>query len=137
MPTFVLESISPFNCSIRFFKLIENEKCLFDESWEEIERSGGHESDLDAIQSIILRKSREEPVAPKLWQELSRNKKDNIKDYEIRKGRLRFYFFKDEGVGIIGVLGAIKNPKNQDKEISKLRKIKDRYFEWKAKNIKP
>jgi hypothetical protein len=132
MNTFVLDNIGANDGEVKFFKLVENGKCLHDEFFKEVESNGGHDSDLDYICAIIERKSRNLPVAPKLFKELKRDGSDKIKDYEIRKNRLRLYVFKCDD-GFVSVLGGLKTGiKDQNRDIAKMRLIKNRYIASKS-----
>lgn len=130
MSEFALEEIKITNARISFYKLKINGKCLFDEFWLEILHSGNFELELDSIQSIIERKAQMQPVSPDKFKELKgRKKSDPHKDFEIRTPNLRLYTFKHDKTGQIIVLGAIKTPKGQDRDIERMRGIKKRYFE--------
>lgn len=129
MSIFALRDIGHPDPFVPFYALIENGKCLLDEFFEEVNNNGGHDADLDYIQTIIVRKSKNEPISPKLFKELKRNSNDKIKDYEIRKNRLRLYVFKCN-VGYVAVCGGLKTgEKDQDRDISKMRSIKNRFVE--------
>ncbi len=130
MPTFALSKLDISHCRTVFFKLKVNGKCLFDEFWREITESGNYLSELDRVQAIIERKAQGEPVSPNQFKELKgRKKNDPYKDYEIRTENLRVYVFKHDKTGQVIVLGAIKKPKDQDRDIEYMRRLKRQYFE--------
>ncbi|MBX2979060.1 MAG: hypothetical protein KF905_07185 [Flavobacteriales bacterium] len=64
--------------------------------------------------------------SPSKWKELTRKKNDTHKDYEIKTSNLRAYYFKiDDGNAVV----LIGFKKDQKKDIAKLRRIKDAYFD--------
>jgi len=131
MPNFALlciEGLPPHPVE-PFFKLLENEKCLYDDFWKEMGKSGNQSKSLDKIQSIIVRISLGEKVPPDWFKELKHRESDDPhKDYEVKADRLRVYLFQDDEGKII-VLGELKKgSKEQSKSIAKMREIKLAYF---------
>ncbi|MCX6245131.1 MAG: hypothetical protein NTU98_10555 [Bacteroidetes bacterium] len=117
-----------------FYKLLVNGKCLIDEFWNKIQKEGNYEDDLDKIQVIIEKMSRGEPTPQKLFKELKgRKKSDHTKDYEIIVKKIRVYLFKCEKTGKIIVLGALKDPKGQQSDIDRMRRIKVAYIQSKGR----
>ena len=74
----------------------------------------------------MLKKIYEESDFSKFKELDERPKGDLHKDYEIKTKNLRLYFFKDEGLGQIIVLGGMKG--SQKKDINRMREIKYEYF---------
>jgi hypothetical protein len=130
MAEFALEKIYIHHSKVNFYKLLINGKCEFDNFWNDTERNGNYQKELDTIQAIIERKAQMQLVSPEKFKELKgRKKNDPHKDYEIRTPNLRVYLFKHDKTGQIIVLGAIKTPKGQDQDIERMRGIKRRYFD--------
>jgi hypothetical protein len=128
MKKFEIKEIEILNSKVRFYKLIINKRCLYDEFEEEIIMNGNFQDELDTIQAIIERVAQMLPIPNNKFKLLSRNKKDPYPDYEIKSNRLRVYLFKQQKTGNIIVLGGIKTPEGQKKDIEKMRKIKKEYF---------
>jgi len=135
MSKFALEEIEILHSRIKFFKLVRNDTCEFDDFIEEISLNGNYEVELDSIQTIIEMVAQMQRVSPGKFKELSKNGKDPHKDYEIRTPNLRVYLFKaDEGKII--VTGAKKSPKNQQQDIARLRMIKKEFFQERNELVK-
>lgn len=128
MKKFEIKEIEILNSKVRFYKLINNGRCLYDEFEEEIIMNGNYQDELDTIQAIIERVAQMLPISPNKFKLLSRNKKDPYPDYEIKSNRLRVYLFKQQKTGNIIVLGGIKTTEGQKRDIEKMRKIKKEYF---------
>lgn len=128
MKKFEIIEIKILNSKIRFYKLNINGKCLYDDFEKEIIINGNYQDDIDTIQAIIERVAQMQPIPPNKFKLLSRNKKDPYPDYEIKSNRLRVYLFKEQNTGNIIVLGGIKTPEGQKKDIDKMRRIKKRLF---------
>ena len=136
MYIFAEELIQVDGAREKFFKLCVNGRCLIDEFWKKILKDGNYGDDLDKIQVIIEKLSKGDPIPPKVFKELKgRKKSDTAKDYEIIVKKIRVYLFKFENVGKIIVLGALKDPKTQYKDIEKLRRIKVAYINSKLKLV--
>lgn len=124
-----IEKIEILGAKIDFFKLFINEKCLFDDFLKEVEKSGNYNKEIEKIKFIMNEIALNNYNIPSNWfKELVKNKNDIYKDYEIRTNNLRVYLFKQEKTGHIIVLAGIKKPKEQDKDIEKMRVIKKEYF---------
>lgn len=128
MTKFRIIQINIINEKIKFYKLTVNGKCLYDDFEKDIIKNGNYEDDLDTIQAIIERISQKLPVPTNKFKLLNRDGKDPYPDYEIKVNRLRVYLFKQEKTGNIIVLGGIKTPEGQKRDIEKMRKIKKDYF---------
>lgn len=128
MKKFKITQLNIINEKILFYKLSINGKCLYDEFEKEILKNGNYQDDLDTAQAIIERISQMLPVPNNKFKLLKRDKKDPYPDYEVKANRLRIYLFKQEKTGNIIVLGGIKTPEGQKRDIEKMRKIKKDYF---------
>lgn len=53
MKKFEIKEIEILNSKVRFYKLINNGRCLYDEFEEEIIMNGNYQDELDTIQAII------------------------------------------------------------------------------------
>jgi hypothetical protein len=118
----------------KIFKLKIEDKCPFDEFCEELEKSEKGKKDLMVIQSRLydVAKLNYDKLPKTKFKELSRDKSDPYKDYEIKLKNYRLYFFKDKDNGQIIVFGAKKgNNKKQSRDIARMRKTKMDYFNQK------
>lgn len=115
----------------RFYKLVVDNRCMFDEFISEMKKSGNQQKAVDKLQTIMSFVSQGQKVPTKQFQELKhRDKKDTYPDYELRAAQLRLYLFEDDSLGKIVVLGELKKEgkKTQRKSIEKMREIKLSYF---------
>lgn len=108
------------------FELIKNDKSLFKEFIDNIPKS--LESEKRQLITNLLRVVRgtENMLPPKKYKQLKRPKKDKYVDYELKTNNLRLYFFREDNNRIL-VLGGFK--KDESKNLSKFRLIKNNYFE--------
>lgn len=128
MSTFALIEISPTNAPYKFYKLVINSKCEYDKFQIKIEHTE-FKNALGEIQLMIDRLAIGLEIPPKRITELTGRKlNDKIRDFEIRSGRLRVYYFTDPKTGSIIVLGGIKDKKTQKKDIETLRRIKNDFI---------
>ncbi|MEO9884413.1 MAG: hypothetical protein ABJR05_09900 [Balneola sp.] len=131
MPKFSVQRIKEIDGKLKFYKLIKNNKCEFDDFEESCLNDPNYESEYIKIQSIIQDVSDQKfsRLPKKKFKELTgRKKSDTVKDFEVKSKHLRLYFFKDK-LGNIIVLGGKKT--SQKKDIRRFRSIKKEYLEEK------
>lgn len=126
MPTFALKPIEEVTGRLTFYRLYVDDVCEWEEFWNTYSDDPQYATELEAIQRRMELLAELRPISsPSKWKELKRNKNDRYKDYEIKTKRLRAYYFKvDEGNAVV----LIGFKKDQDKDIKKLRRIKQAYF---------
>ena len=135
MCRFVLQQLDTGLSRYKLFKLKTNSRCEYDEFRNDIEQAGTFDDELDVVDSVLLRLSKGEDIPPGRFKELPRNRKDNIKDFEVKTNNLRVYLFQGPDGRII-VLGAIKTPKGQQQDIERMRAIKKSFYEtFKSDNV--
>ncbi len=123
---FALKKIIGAGSPSNFFVLAKNGKCQFEEfETDTIKR--GLKIQLDKIYVYIERYAAGQELPNNAIKELNRNGNDKIKDFEFRTDKLRVYFFRDDEGNII-VLGGINDKKQKDKNVLKLRQIKNEYI---------
>jgi len=101
--------------------------CEWEDFWNAHADDPQYATELETIQRRMgLLSELRHISSPSKWRELTRKKNDTHKDYEIKTSNLRAYYFKvDEGNAVV----LIGFKKNQKKDIAKLRRIKDAYFD--------
>jgi hypothetical protein len=126
MPTFALKPIEEVTGRLTFYRLYVDGTCEWEEFWNAYANDPQYATELEAIQRRMELLAELRPVnSPSKWKELKRNKSDPYKDYEIKTKHLRAYYFKvDEGNAVV----LIGFKKDQDKDINRLRRIKQAYF---------
>jgi len=128
MSIFALRKIEQVKGKITFYKLVNDNRCEFDEFCEMLERRKDS-SKLRTILAIMDSVSNLIRLPKTKFRELEgRPSGDNIKEYEIKKKPYRVYLFKDSE-GNITVFGSIKS--FQKKDIKRLRAIKNEYIKCK------
>ena len=128
MSKFVPKLIEEVSIQVSVYKLLINDKCQFDEFFNNNKDKVEYKNQLGQIQNILLSIGSDEleKLPPAKFKILKRDKKDSHIDYEIKTKSFRVYLIKDKKLGKIIVLGGFK--KNQPKDIKKLRSIKKSYF---------
>lgn len=129
MSKFVLKEYNNVTGKIKFFKLIEDKVCYWDDFCREIQKDSNLEDQLIAIISRmndvanlrILPKNKFRDITPG---------KEKIKEYEIKTSDLRVYLIKDE-VGNIVLIGGKKN--SQPEDIKRFRSLKKTYLNSESK----
>ncbi len=110
-----------------FYKLIKNDKCLFDDYMDGLKKSGNRKSEIGSIFSIINNVSRykvnECETPKKLFASLKGYYK--VIDFEIRKNGIRVYvsLYLD---GYLLFFGGEKQDQNRD--IASMRAIKKEFL---------
>lgn len=143
MHNFELEEIEIEGAKHKFYKLIRDDKCFYDEFIEEIKNKFGisdddDESVLDELYALIEDISLDNPVPPGKHKQLKyRPKNFPYSDYEIRTGktRLRLYYIQEKETGKVIILGEYKEgEKKQKKTIKRMRKIAKQYHKFTQNN---
>ncbi len=110
----------------KIYKLLINGKCEFDLFIEQIKKEGSYINELDQIQAHLEDLGNNRPVPHNKFKELYRDKKDNIKDFELRTNHLRVYVIKEKQRDKLIILAGKKT--TQVKDIKRMRKIKKDYI---------
>lgn len=109
----------------KIYKLLINGKCGFDEFIEEIRNEGTYSNELDQIQAHLEDLGHNKPIPHNKFKELHRDKKDSIKDFEIRTNHLRVYLIREKQRDKLIILAGKKTTQKAD--IKRLRKLKKEY----------
>ncbi len=125
MSKFTLQEIAEIKGRIKFFKLIVDGICLFDEFEKTIEKEGNMRSELRTIQSRMHLLAGMQMMPASKFKDITPSN-DKIKEYEIKTHHLRVYMFHETHTGRIVVLGGKKG--SQDKDIKYFRSLKAQYF---------
>lgn len=128
MHTFALNEITEIKGKLKFFKLLVDGTCEYDEFEKKIINEGNLKTELTTIITRmheiadlkLLPKSKFRDITPK---------KDNIKEYEIKTKHLRVYLFHEKYTGRLIVCGGKKG--TQQADIKHFRNIKKEYLEQK------
>ena len=126
MNRFALEDIQEVRGTIRFKKLIVDGACAYDDFCKQIKVDGNLHKQLVGIVNNMNQVANLKRLPKEKFRDITPSK-DPIKEFEIKKGDLRFYFIKEDGH--IVVLAGKKGTQHED--ISQFRSIKKRYLESK------
>ncbi len=126
MTTFTLELMSEINGIIDFYRLFRNEKCLFDEFFEEVNNHANTRMRKQLLKLLVLldNVANGHHLPPNKFREL-KGYEDGVKEYEVKTSDLRAYFFKDKRGRLVLSAGW---KKNQKADIRQFRKIKKEYL---------
>lgn len=126
MSKFDVKRCNNINGKIAFFKLIENEKCHWDEFCKEIQREGTWAEQLDSLISQMDDKANMKLLPETKYRDIDTGV-PGVKCYEFKSRDLRAYCMTD-GVGIIIFAG---RKSTQSKDISKFKSLVKQYKESK------
>ena len=128
MHRFALKKVEGIRGRIDFYFLVIDGKCEADDFLNKLIHTGRNK-DVGKLYSIIEGIASGMRLPPNRHKELQgRAKNDNVKDYEIKNGDLRLYYF-EISTGKIVVIGANKNKITaQRKDIKRFREIKLEYL---------
>jgi len=126
MNKFALQDIEEIKGVIKFKKLVIDGKCPYDEFCEQIEKDGNLKKQLIGIVSNMNQVAQMKRLPKEKFRDITPTK-EQVKEFEIKKGDLRIYVIKEQGH--IVVFGGKKN--TQDEDIKLFRSIKRRYLESK------
>ena len=124
MSKFVLKEYNNVTGRIKFFKLIEDKICYWDDFCREIQKDSNLTDQLvtviarmnDIANLRMLPKEKFKDITPE---------KQAVREYEIKTKDLRVYFIKDE-LGNVVLIGGKKN--SQPEDIKRFRAIKKAYL---------
>jgi putative component of toxin-antitoxin plasmid stabilization module len=125
MNRFEIREISEVSGLNKIYKLLINGKCEFDEFIEQIKAEGTYSKELDQIQAHLEDLGNNNPIPHNKFKELHRDKKDNLKDFEIRTNHLRVYLIREKQRDKLIILAGKKTTQKSD--IKRLRKLKKEY----------
>ncbi len=128
MYTFALNEITEINGKLKFFKLLVDGTCEYDEFEKEIINEGNLKTELKTI-IIRMHEIADLKSLPKNKFKDITQKKDNIKEYEIKTKHLRVYLFHEKNTGRVIVCGWKKG--TQQADIKHFRNIKKEYLKQK------
>lgn len=128
MYTFALQEIKEIKGRLKFFKLLINGTCEYDEFEKEIQTEGNLKSELTTIESR-LHEIADLKLLPKTKFRDITPKNANNKEYEIKTRHLRVYLFHEEKTGHVIVCGGKKGTQKAD--IKHFQKIKNEYLKQK------
>jgi putative component of toxin-antitoxin plasmid stabilization module len=123
MSKFALEDIPEVKGQIKFKKLIIDGVCQYDEFCAQIEKDGNLKKQLIGIFSNMNQVAQMKRLPREKFRDIT-PQKEQIKEFEIKKGDLRVYVIKEQGH--IVVLGGKKSTQVED--IKQFRSIKSRYL---------
>lgn len=126
MSRFALEDITEVKGQIRFKKLVVDGFCQYDEFCEQIESDGNLKKQLVGIFANMNQVAQMNRLPREKFRDIT-PKKEQVKEFEIKKGDLRVYLIKGEGH--IVIIGGKKGSQHED--IRQFRSIKQRYLESK------
>ncbi|MEX2232315.1 MAG: hypothetical protein WD824_09150 [Cyclobacteriaceae bacterium] len=127
MPKFALSDIPEVKGLIRFKKLLINDVCQYDQFFDQIRKEGNLSKQLIGLLNNLNQVANLKRLPKEKFRDIT-PAKDPVKEFEIKKGDLRLYVFKDEA-GHIVVIGGKKS--TQDEDIGWFRSIKKQYLESK------
>ncbi|WP_295653683.1 hypothetical protein [uncultured Mucilaginibacter sp.] len=127
MSTFALKEFNDVIGKIKFFKLIENKICYWDEFCKEIEKDTSWEEQLVSIKSRMNDVANLKMLPDSKFKKITPNK-EQVDEYEIKTRDLRVYLIKNEDGNIV-ILGGKKN--SQVSDIRTFRSIKKEYLKLK------
>ncbi len=124
MSKFVLKEYNNVNGEIKFYKLIEDKFCYWDDFCRKIQKDGTWEDQLVALISRLNDVANLKLLPKQKFRDIT-PKKEKVSEYEIKSHNLRVYFIKDTNGNIV-LLGGKKS--SQPEDIKKFREIKKRYL---------
>jgi putative component of toxin-antitoxin plasmid stabilization module len=124
MSKFVLKEYNNVIGKIKFFKIIEDKICYWDDFCREIQKDANLEDQLITVISRMNDIANLRMLPKEKFRDIT-PKKQTIKEYEIKTKDLRVYFIKDE-LGNLVLIGGKKN--SQPEDIKRFRAIKKAYL---------
>lgn len=125
MTTFALKEILEIKGRLKFYKLLVNNRCEFDEFEDEIKTDGNFLSELRTVETRMHEIAELKSLPQTKYKDIT-PKDDNNKEYEIKTHHLRVYLFHDKNTGRVIVCGGKKG--SQKADIKHFRKLKNAYF---------
>jgi len=127
MSKFSLISIDAIKGKIKFFKLVKDGKCEFDEFETEARKNFSNE--LFKIFAYMDRVSNLMSMSSDKFRDITQ-KREKVKEYEFKTRHLRVYVIKEEQSGNIIICGGYKN--TQERDIKHFRELKKEYLKSKV-----
>ncbi|RKR84838.1 hypothetical protein BDD43_5091 [Mucilaginibacter gracilis] len=124
MSKFALKEYNNVTGKIKFFKLIEDTVCYWDDFCREIQKEANFEDQLITIISRMNDVANLRRLPKEKFRDITPDK-EVIKEYEIKTKDLRVYLIKDD-VGNIVLIGGKKS--SQVSDIKSFRALKRSYF---------
>ena len=128
MYTFALHEITEIKGKLKFFKLLVNGSCEFEEFEKEIINQGNLITELTTLITRMHEIADLKTLPKNKFRDITL-KNDNIKEYEIKTKHLRVYLFHEKNTGRVIVCGGKKG--TQQSEIKHFRNIKKEYLKQK------
>lgn len=110
------------------YDLYVNGKCMFDEFYEEIQKTGNLKGELAGAMNHLV-SSANLLRLPSTKINTLKHKKLPCKLYEAKKNNIRIYFFHEEKTGKIIITGGLKN--SQKADINKVVNLLIEYYNGK------
>lgn len=124
MSKFVLKEYNNVLGRIKFFKLIEDKVCYWDEFCREIQKDANLEYQLITVISRMNDIANLRMLPKEKFRDITPGKQ-TIREYEIKTKDLRVYLIKDESGNVV-LMGGKKN--SQPEDIKRFRGIKKAYL---------
>jgi putative component of toxin-antitoxin plasmid stabilization module len=124
MSKFALKEYNNVIGKIKFFKLIEDKICYWDDFCREIQKDANMEDQLITVISRMNDIANLRTLPKQKFKDITPNK-ETVKEYEIKTNDLRVYYIKD-GSGNLVIVGGKKN--SQPEDIKRFRAIKKAYL---------
>lgn len=124
MSKFVLKPFNNVTGTIKFFKLIEDTYCYYDDFCRNIQQDSNLEQQLLTIVSRMNDVANLRSLPKQKYRDVTPIK-ETVKEYEIKTADLRLYLIKDE-TGNLVLLGGKKS--TQDEDFKTFRLLKKRYL---------
>lgn len=128
MNRFALVGIQEVKGRIPFKKLVIDGVCQYDEFCKQLRIEGNLDKQLIGILNNMNQVSNLNRLPKNKFRDIT-PKKETVKEYEFKKGDLRFYVIKEDGH--IVIIGGKKSTQKED--LNQFRSIKKRYLESKQK----
>jgi putative component of toxin-antitoxin plasmid stabilization module len=125
MHRFALSEIEEIKGKLKVFKLLMDDKCLYDEFEAEILSEGNLVSEIRTIETRLYEMADCKSMPDTKFKDITPDNEVN-KEYEIKTHHLRVYLFHEKNTGRIIVCGGKKG--TQKKDIKRFQKIKKDYF---------
>jgi putative component of toxin-antitoxin plasmid stabilization module len=124
MSKFVLKEYNNVLGRIKFFKLIEDKVCYWDDFCREIQKDANLEDQLITVISRMNDIANLRMLPKEKFRDIT-PEKQTTREYEIKTKDLRVYFIKDESGNVV-LIGGKKN--SQPEDIKRFRGIKKAYL---------
>jgi len=124
MAIFALEIIGEVQGQQPFYKLLKNNRCFFDEFYDEIMYNATYKSDLRSILVYMNLCANLQTLPDTKFKQIDRIGKARL--YEFKSGGLRIYCLHEEQVGKIVIIGGYKPSQKQD--ISRFKNLAEEYL---------